>query len=174
MTETAAEAVRRGAFGYLVKPLDLHRLRDMVCQAIDFSRQPCAATQAPGQGGPPDRPPEGGRPPAAAPVRLAAPAAAFDVAQFARDLLRAGQSGIYHRVLAAVERVVLPEVLHGVGGNQVRASQLLGISRTTLRRKLQGLGYKPHRPPRPPERLDRTHDRAPPGTGHAGPKLDAG
>lgn len=37
-TETAIEATRRGAFDYLVKPVDLKRLRDVVAKAIQVSR----------------------------------------------------------------------------------------------------------------------------------------
>jgi two-component system nitrogen regulation response regulator GlnG len=40
-------------------------------------------------------------------------------------------------LIAEVDQVVLAEVLRHVGDNQVHASQLLGISRTTLRSKLQ-------------------------------------
>src|SRR5262249_11187061 len=37
-TETAIEAMKRGAFEYLLKPVDLHRLRDVVAKALELSR----------------------------------------------------------------------------------------------------------------------------------------
>src|SRR5260370_5338924 len=37
-TETAIEAMKRGAFEYLLKPVDLHQLREVVGKAIDLSR----------------------------------------------------------------------------------------------------------------------------------------
>src|SRR5437868_8313984 len=37
-TETAIEAMKRGAFEYLLKPVDLHRLRGVVAQALELSR----------------------------------------------------------------------------------------------------------------------------------------
>ena len=37
-TETAIEAMRLGAFEYLVKPVDLRRLRDVVSKALEVSR----------------------------------------------------------------------------------------------------------------------------------------
>ena len=37
-TETAIEAMKRGAFDYLLKPLDLHQLRGMVARAFEQSR----------------------------------------------------------------------------------------------------------------------------------------
>ncbi|MGB0129134.1 MAG: Fis family transcriptional regulator [Rhodocyclaceae bacterium] len=46
-------------------------------------------------------------------------------------------SGIYHMVLAQVERPMLEVVMRQVNGNQTRAAELLGINRNTLRRKLQ-------------------------------------
>jgi two-component system nitrogen regulation response regulator GlnG len=63
-----------------------------------------------------------------------------DVAALVADLLRAGETDIYRRVTQVVDRTVLSAVLHHVRGNQVQASELLGISRTTLRAKLQTLG----------------------------------
>ena len=57
-----------------------------------------------------------------------------------RRLLAAGDGDIYRRVLAEVDRAVVAEVLRHAGGNQVHAADLLGISRTTLRAKLQAAG----------------------------------
>jgi two-component system nitrogen regulation response regulator GlnG len=76
----------------------------------------------------------------AAPPPPAAESAALDVAQLTLGLLRAGEVDIYRRVCLAVDRVVVETVLRHARGNQVQASELLGISRTTLRAKLRGLG----------------------------------
>jgi two-component system nitrogen regulation response regulator GlnG len=64
----------------------------------------------------------------------------LEVGRMVDSLLRSGEDDIYRKVSAVVERVVLRTVLHHVKGNQVQASELLGISRTTLRAKLRGLG----------------------------------
>jgi two-component system nitrogen regulation response regulator GlnG len=61
------------------------------------------------------------------------------LAEFTEDLLRAGEPEIYRRIGQEVDRVVLEAVLRHVNGNQVKASELLGISRTTLRAKLRTL-----------------------------------
>src|SRR5580700_9103528 len=37
-TETAIEAMKRGAFEYLLKPVDLHQLREVVGRALELSR----------------------------------------------------------------------------------------------------------------------------------------
>jgi two-component system nitrogen regulation response regulator GlnG len=68
------------------------------------------------------------------------PVGTTDLAYFTAGLLRAGEPDIYRRVSAEMDRVVLDTVLRHVNGNQVRASELLGISRTTLRAKLRALG----------------------------------
>ena len=54
-----------------------------------------------------------------------------------RRLLREAPGAVYERVFADVERVLLYEALQHVGGNQVQASEQLGISRTTLRARLK-------------------------------------
>ena len=83
---------------------------------------------------------------AAAPVPL-------DVAALVQEKLLRGEDDIYRKVTQAVDRVVLEAVLRHAGGNQVAASQLLGVSRTTLRAKMQALGLvveKHVRPELPP------------------------
>ena len=55
-------------------------------------------------------------------------------------LIERGEGNIYSQVLASVERVLLPQVLQHTHGHQQQASELLGISRATLRHKLRLLG----------------------------------
>ena len=67
----------------------------------------------------------------------ASPGGALNVAQFAHELLDAGEPDIYRRVHGEVDRILLPQILQRAGGNQVTASQLLGIARSTLRNQDQ-------------------------------------
>ncbi|MFQ5520939.1 MAG: sigma-54-dependent transcriptional regulator [Candidatus Methylomirabilia bacterium] len=62
------------------------------------------------------------------------------------DCLRGlGHSGanLYNLVIGLVEKPLLRAVLRETGGNQVRASALLGINRNTLRKKLKEHGIDP-------------------------------
>ena len=47
---------------------------------------------------------------------------------------------IYDMVMDCVEKPLLEMVLEHVGGNQTRASEMLGINRNTLRKKMQQHG----------------------------------
>jgi DNA-binding NtrC family response regulator len=78
--------------------------------------------------------------PTAPGVRLpTAEACMAGLAEFTEGLLRAGELDIYRRVCLEMDRVVVGAVLRHVNGNQVKASEMLGISRTTLRAKLRAL-----------------------------------
>jgi DNA-binding NtrC family response regulator len=74
--------------------------------------------------------------------------------EFTEGLLRAGEMDIYYRVCLEMDRVVLSAVLRHVHGNQVKASELLGISRTTLRAKLRTLKMGSDKPSSEPEEAD--------------------
>jgi two-component system nitrogen regulation response regulator GlnG len=76
---------------------------------------------------------------AAATDRTRADACTVGIADFTQELLRAGELDIYRRIEQEMDRVVLGAVLRHVAGNQVKASAILGISRTTLRAKLRAL-----------------------------------
>ncbi|MBK1701697.1 DNA-binding transcriptional regulator Fis [Thiococcus pfennigii] len=47
---------------------------------------------------------------------------------------------LYRLVIEEVERPMLQTLLDHTGGNQTRAAQLLGISRSTLRKKIADYG----------------------------------
>ncbi|MEW4526859.1 sigma-54 dependent transcriptional regulator [Maioricimonas sp. JC845] len=59
-----------------------------------------------------------------------------------RQLLADGRADLNDAVHQDVDRVLLEEVLAHVEGHQTRAAELLGISRTTLRSRLQQLGLQ--------------------------------
>jgi Fis family transcriptional regulator len=51
-------------------------------------------------------------------------------------------NGIYDMVLGCVEKPLIETVLYHAEGNQTRASELLGINRNTLRKKMQAYKIK--------------------------------
>jgi nitrogen regulation protein NR(I) len=63
-----------------------------------------------------------------------------DVRALVQKLLAQGTADLSDQVHAAVDRVLLEQVLASVGGHQARAAEILGLSRNTLRTRLQELG----------------------------------
>jgi len=55
-------------------------------------------------------------------------------------------SGLYDRVIQEVEVPLLRVVMTACGGNQLRAAEVLGLNRNTLRKKLRDLGLMDVRP----------------------------
>jgi two-component system nitrogen regulation response regulator GlnG len=48
--------------------------------------------------------------------------------------------GLYDRLLARVERPLIMQTLRATGGNQIKAAEILGLNRNTLRKKMRELG----------------------------------
>ncbi|NVB80202.1 MAG: sigma-54-dependent Fis family transcriptional regulator [Kofleriaceae bacterium] len=65
---------------------------------------------------------------------------------------------LYEKVLARVERPLFDLVLAHTGGNQLKAAEILGLNRNTLRKKLAELGMKQKK--QKPGREDRALDEA--------------
>jgi two-component system nitrogen regulation response regulator GlnG len=63
-----------------------------------------------------------------------------DLRGMVQRLLAQGAANLSDTVHAAVDRVLLELVLASVGGHQARAAEILGLSRNTLRTRLQQLG----------------------------------
>lgn len=59
-----------------------------------------------------------------------------DIASRVHKMIEADESDLFRRIIDDAEHVIIQEVLNHFQGNQVQASRVLGISRTTLRGKL--------------------------------------
>jgi len=59
-----------------------------------------------------------------------------DVASRVHKMIEADEPELFRSIIDDAEHVIIREVLHHFQGNQVQASRVLGISRTTLRGKL--------------------------------------
>jgi two-component system nitrogen regulation response regulator GlnG len=79
------------------------------------------------------------------PAQLAGLVERFLSTYFASQADGVPPSGLYDRVLAEVERPLFELTLAATRGNQVRAAEVLGINRNTLRKRIQDLGIDPVR-----------------------------
>ncbi len=67
----------------------------------------------------------------------AAPVASDDVAALSARLFAWARADRSFKVIAAVERELIANALRETGGNQVQAAKLLGITRATLRKRME-------------------------------------
>ena len=56
--------------------------------------------------------------------------------------------GLYHRILREIEVPLITAALAATRGNQIRAAELLGLNRNTLRKKVNDLDIRLMRLPR--------------------------
>lgn len=70
---------------------------------------------------------------------------------FVADRLDSGSNDVYAECLGLMERQLLTRVLQRTGGNQLRAAERLGITRSSLRHKLRALGMSVEKGVRAPD-----------------------
>lgn len=81
-----------------------------------------------------------GQPGESSPVSDEEAAEPCTLREFVRELIDRGEGDLNNAVHSAVDRVLLEEILKDVDGNQTQAAERLGVSRTTLRARLNQLG----------------------------------
>ncbi len=87
--------------------------------------------------------PAGGPPLSEAPTALPAPASgSFDLPALVRSLFQWARKETQVKVIPAVERELIIEALKETQGNQVQAARLLGITRSTLRKRVEKFKIK--------------------------------
>jgi Fis family transcriptional regulator len=59
------------------------------------------------------------------------------ISRYLKDMGNTAPANIYQMLLAEIEPPLIEEVLKCTGGNQSRAAAMLGITRNTLRTKMQ-------------------------------------
>jgi Fis family transcriptional regulator len=60
------------------------------------------------------------------------------VSRYLQDMGDTAPENLYQMLLAEIEPPLIEETLKRTGGNQSRAANMLGITRNTLRTKMQG------------------------------------
>lgn len=64
------------------------------------------------------------------------------VKQYLADMGSTPPDNLYQVIIAEVERPLIRTVLEHTGGNQSRAAEMLGITRATLRNRIQRYGLE--------------------------------
>ena len=61
---------------------------------------------------------------------------------FTRSAAASPQVGLYHRVLHDLEAPLIAATLTWTRGNQIKAAEILGLNRNTLRKKIRDLNLR--------------------------------
>jgi two-component system nitrogen regulation response regulator GlnG len=80
--------------------------------------------------------------PAAPPPAASAEAGVADVVALARRLFQWARKDPKLKLIPAVERELVIQALKETGGNQMQAAKLLGITRATLRKRIEKFGIQ--------------------------------
>lgn len=64
------------------------------------------------------------------------------ISRYLKDMGKTAPENLYQMLMAEIEPPLIEEVLKCTGGNQSRASNILGITRNTLRTKMQRYSIK--------------------------------
>ena len=64
------------------------------------------------------------------------------ISRYLKDMGKTAPENLYQMLMAEIEPPLIEEVLKCTGGNQSRASSILGITRNTLRTKMQRYSIK--------------------------------
>lgn len=149
----ALEAVRLGAFNYLIKPIETETIKVAVARALLFRnlklenallRQELKTHYGIEQS---LFAPTKGRPLTKADLSLSTSLKSesleriiyLKLEDFIGKLGAGRMNGLYPLVVERVERPLIKLVLEKTKGNQIKASEMLGINRNTLRKKIQQL-----------------------------------
>lgn len=68
------------------------------------------------------------------------------VEQYLEDMGQTPPDNLYETLIHEVERPLIETVLARTGGNQSRSADILGITRATLRNRIQRYGIDPQEP----------------------------
>jgi two-component system nitrogen regulation response regulator GlnG len=89
-----------------------------------------------------DLPPEIAGNSAPSPTAAAGETAATDAAAIARQLFQWARRDPKLKIIPAVERELVVQALKETGDNQIQAAKLLGITRATLRKRIEKFGIQ--------------------------------
>ena len=64
------------------------------------------------------------------------------IRRYLKDMHTTEPEDLYRRLLAEIEPPLIEETLQHTAGNQTRAARILGITRNTLRSKIQHYGIR--------------------------------
>jgi Fis family transcriptional regulator len=64
------------------------------------------------------------------------------ISRYLKDMGKTPPENLYQMLLAEIEPPLIEEILKCTGGNQSRAADMLGITRNTLRTKMQRYSIK--------------------------------